>query len=314
MKVYFLSSRPCILTLNGAYFGVTDTFERFIDIAPTDNLFAQFTPENGLPLQFFLNETIRFHPPKGCEIYLLKNGLAVYAKAFPPNDLTLKTIAQERNHQTLVTVFQQGEVQVSIETPNGFFISTLPPSFTQTDITFKDDFLLLNSPSELAVFNLRGNLLLLEKITAFHLEENALVATLPLSDRLSRSAQCRWEFQNGTLVQTEFSIIQYTTFALGLDGQKSELTPESENIRDEILPYAFFESILIGAEYTHFLSDELQEKSADLKSFLGTFSSVTLTPNPCICGLVRKKAERLFEVDEYEVEIKDGKIVDIRKD
>jgi hypothetical protein len=54
MKVYFLSSQPCILTLNGAYFGTTDTFERFLELSPKDNLFVEFTPENGLPIRFFL--------------------------------------------------------------------------------------------------------------------------------------------------------------------------------------------------------------------------------------------------------------------
>ena len=314
MKVYFLSSTPCILTLNGAYFGLTDTFERFVELSPSDNLFAQFTPENGLPIQFFLNENIRLHPPKGCEIYLLKNGLAVYAKDFPPSDLTLKTIAQEREDKTLVTVFRQGEIQLSIERPDGFYLATLPPSFEQTTITFYKDFLILNSPTELAVFNLKGKLLLLEKVNEFHLEDNLLFATLPLSDRLLRTAECQWRFEQETLTQTAFSITQRATFELGLDGNQSEFSPTSENVRDEILPYAFFESVLIGADYSQFLCDELKEKANALKDFLGDYSSVVLTKNPCVCGLVRKKAERLFEVDEYVVDIKDGKIIDIRSE
>jgi hypothetical protein len=314
MKVYFLSSRPCILTLNGAYFGLTDTFERSVDISPADNLFAQFTPENGLPVQFFLNENIRFHPPKGCEIYLLKNGLAVYAKDFPPSDLTLKTIAQEREDKTLVTVFRQGEIQLSIERSDGFFLATLPPSFEKTEITFYEEFLLLNSQTELAVFNLKGKLLLLEKVNEFRIQDNELVATLPLSDLFFRTAECKWRFESDTLVQTAFSITQRATFELGLNGRKSESTPASENIRDEILPYAFFESVLIGADYSHFLCDELKEKSNALKEFLGEYGSVVLTKNPRVCGLVRKKAERLFEVDEYAVEIVDGKITDVRNE
>ena len=78
MKVYFLSSKPCILTLNGAYFGLTDTFERYAEISPKDNLFAEFTPESGQPIRFFLNENIRLNPPDRCEIYLLKDALAVW--------------------------------------------------------------------------------------------------------------------------------------------------------------------------------------------------------------------------------------------
>ncbi len=312
MKVYFLSSKSCILTLNGAYFGLTDTFERFVDLSPKDNLFAQFTPEDGLPICFFINESIRFHPPKRCEVYLLKDGLAIYAKDFPPSDMTLKTIAQEREIKTLVTVFRQGDVQVSIENPNGFFLSTLPPSFETCAITFYENFIFLNSPEQLAVFNQFGKLLLLEKIIAFKLEKDTLHATLPLSDRLRRVANCSWEFSNDTIRQTAFSISQETCVKLSFDdGDRNETLPKTENIRDEILPYAFFESILIGAEYSHLLDESLKEKSKAIKEFLGEFTSVVLTEKTNVCGLIRKKSERLFEVDEFSVEIKDGKITNV---
>jgi hypothetical protein len=313
MKVYFLSSKPCILTLNGAYFGLTDTFERFIDLSPKDNLFAQFTPEDGLPVCFFINESIRFHPPKRCEVYLLKDGIAIYAKDFPPSDMSLKTIAQEREGTTLVTVFQQGDVQVSIENPNGFFLSTLPPSFESSNITFYDNFVILNSPEQLALFNQLGKLLLLEKFTEFKLEKNVLHATLPLSDRLRRVAKCAWEFVNDDVRQTAFSISQEACVNLPFDGENMELSlPTAENIRDELLPYAFFESILIGADYAQFLDDTLQKKASSVKEFLGEFTSVVLTETPNVCGLVRKKSERLFEVDEFLVELNNGKILDVR--
>ena len=313
MKVYFLSSKPCILTLNGAYFGLTDTFERFIELSPKDNLFAQFTPEDGLPVCFFINEAIRFHPPKRCEVYLLKDGIAIYAKDFPPSDMTLKTIAQEREGKTLVTVFQQGDVQVSIENSNGFFLSTLPPSFESCNIAFCDNFVIFNSPEQLALFNRFGKLLLLEKVTEFKVEKNTLHATLPLSDRLRRVAKCSWEFINDGIRQTAFSISQETCVHLPFDGENTELAlPNSENIRDELLPYAFFESILIGADYAQLLDDTLQKKATSVKEFLGEFTSVVLTENPNVCGLVRKKGERLFEVDEFLVELNDGKISDVR--
>ena len=73
MKIYFLSSRPCALTLNDAYFGITDGFERFAEISLKDKLFVRFSPENAQPVSFFLTENIRFDPPTGCDIYLLKD-------------------------------------------------------------------------------------------------------------------------------------------------------------------------------------------------------------------------------------------------
>lgn len=83
-------------------------------------------------------------------------------------------------------------------------------------------------------------------------------------------------------------------------------------LRGELIPYAFFESVLIGADFSELLSDELKERAQHIKAFLGDFVSVVLTDRPNTCGLVRKKKERLFEVYYFTAEVKDGKIVDIR--
>lgn len=310
MKVYFLSSKPCILTLNGAYFGLTDTFERYAEISPKDNLFAEFTPENGQPIRFFLNENIRLNPPERCEIYLLKDGLAVYAKEFPSTDLTLRVIAQEREGDTLVTVFSQGGVQVSIENKNGFFLSTLPPSFEECALQFYQNFTLISSSTQIALYNQRGKRLLLENATSFSMQNGSLIATLPLSDSLNRTAECSWALEGETAKQTAFTIIQQTKVCLPATEAKES---KSTIVRDEILPYAFLESALLGLDCSELLSEELKPKASALKEFLGDYESVVLTKNHAVCGLVRKKSDRLFEVDEYFVDVEDGKIKDVQR-
>ena len=314
MKVYFLSSKPCILTLNGTYFGLTDTFERFAEISPKDNIFAQFTPEDGLPARFFINESIRFHPPERCEIYLLKDGIAVYAKEFPPTDSTLRALTQKREGKTLVTVFRQGVTQVSIESPSGFFLCPLPFDFEPKEIEFFEDFILLSSSDRLVLFNVNGKRILSEKIKSFSFKNGVLNATLPLSDSLNRTANCAWLLKDGSCKQTEFTVEQKTSVSFPFDSKaaEGEASDVPAAIRDEILPYAFFESVLIGADYQALLSDDLKPKANQLKEFLGEFSSVVLTEKPKVCGLVREKSERLFEVDEYAVEIENGKITDVK--
>jgi hypothetical protein len=78
MKVYFLSSTPCALRVNNLFFGTTNLFERFAELSLKDGLFIEFVPEGRQAISFFLTEQIRFTPPKGCEVYLLKDGLAIY--------------------------------------------------------------------------------------------------------------------------------------------------------------------------------------------------------------------------------------------
>ena len=310
MKVYFLSSKPCILTLNGAYFGLTDTFERFAEVSPKDNLFAEFTPESGQPIRFFLNESIRLNPPDRCEVYLLKDGLAVYAKDFPSTDYTLRVIAQEREGDALVTVFSQGGVQVSIESKRGFFLSTLPPSFESATLQFYENFILITSPTQFALYNTLGKQLLLESYTALYLEDGVLNATLPLSDSLNRTAECSWSLEGNECEQTKFTVTQKTELNLTTPHESTTIPP---SIREELFPYAFLQSVLLGVDCAHLLSEDLKPKAETLKSFLGDYQSVVLTKNPRICGLVRQKCDRLFEVDEYLIELQNEKITDIKR-
>lgn len=297
MKIYFLSSQPCALTLNGVYFGLTDRFERFAEIDLRDRVFVQFHPENALPIGFFLTENIRFVPPPDCAVYLLKDGIAVYACDFTPTDFTLRPIAQKRDGDCLVTVYAQGRAQMSVNTPDGLFNATLPPSFADCEILFHAGLILLRSSCELAVYTKTAQLLLHERALDFSLEDGVLRARLPLFDSLGQTADCAWALSADSCKQTEFTL---------------RAPSDRPAVLDELLPYAFFESVLIGGNYAAFLCDELLDSAEQIRAFLGDFIAVTLTKEPRCCGLVRKKAERLFCVSYYRVEIADGKITDVK--
>ena len=300
MKIYFLSSRPCALMLGGVFFGMTDGFERFAEIEPKDNVFAEFIPEGALPVGFFITEKLRFSPPDHCEVYILKDGIAVFAKSFPPSDFSLKLVAQQRFRENLVTVFRQGDLQISIETSKGFFVSPLPPCFEPCKIFWEHGLFFVEGQGALAAFNAAGECVLNEKISEYRIENDVLSAVLPLSDSRGRFAECAWALTDDACFQTSFKVRQTDT---GKD---------EETLRDELIPYAFFESVLIGADFSELLSDELKERAQHIKAFLGDFVSVVLTEQPNTCGLVRKNKERLFEVHYFTAEVKDGKIVDIR--
>jgi len=299
MKIYFLSSRPCALTLNGAYFGLTNTFEKFAEVSPKDNLLAEFLPENASPIRFFINETLRFSPPDGCEVYLLKDGVAVFAKDFPPNHFSLPPFLQRKFPACLATLFQQGRVQLSVERDGEIFITTLPPSFSPVELYEAGEYLLVDGKTEIAVYNARAELVLHEQVLSYELVGETLKATLPLSDRLRRTAECEWELTGDEIRQIRFSLRQ--------EGER-----EQASLRDELIPYAFLESVLIGADFSEFLSDELQEKSSFLREFLGEFLNVILTADPNELGLIRKKSERLFEVCYVKCKVENGKITDVQ--
>ena len=303
MKVYFLSAIPCALTINGAYFGVTDLFERYAELSLRDNLFIQFSPQNAQPIGCFLTENIRFSPPDGFEIYLLPDGIALYAHNFPPRDFTLKIHAQARDKDVLVTLFQQGSLQLSIEQSGNIKVVSLPVALSQAKIRFLHTLIGLETEKKLALYTHNGVCVFYEDVLQYHVDGAELSVVIPLCDRLGRTANCRYTLAEDTCVRTAFSLAQTRTN----DGEINEA-----QIAEELLPFAFFESLLIGADYRAFLADSLQDKADDIRSFLGDFISVTPTENPYVCALTYQKAERLYEINHYETTIADGKIVDIR--
>ncbi len=294
MKVYFLSCAPCELTLNGIFYGIVDHFERFAEIDLGDRLFAKFTPQSALPVGVFLTESLLGEPPAYCEVYHLPSGVALYIKAFPPLDHTLTPITQAREGDLLVTAFRQGEIHLSIQSSEGFFISTLPPSFENCTLSFHRDLILIEGKNHLIFYTKGGKRVFSEHVLSFEVTESTLNATLPLSDSLSRTAKCKWEFTQNGLVQTQF-----------------QLQNARRSAPDECLAYAFFESILLGADYAQFLCDELRPDAEKLIDYFGPFTHVTLTDDPYTCGLVKRRSEGVFDVVHAKISVNLGKIVDI---
>lgn len=297
MKVYFLSAEPCALTLNDVYFGITDRFERFVEISPKDKIYARFSPQNKQSIGFFITEALRFSPPNGCSIYLLPDGIAVYAWDFPTNDSTLRIHTQARNGDTLYTLFEQNRLQLSIQNADSLFVAYLPPIFQESELLFFEELCILKAKNDFAVYDKRANCLLQEHFLAFSLENGRLHATLPLSDSQNRTAECAWDLQGGTCTSVHFSI-RYP----------NHNTPTPP----DLIAYAFFESLLIGADPTPFLSEELHSKISKLRDFIGDFQEVLPMPNADQCGLIKKKAERVFEVCLYTIVVENGKITDVR--
>ncbi len=295
MKIYFLSSKPCALTLNGVFYGRTDEFERSVELSLSDNIYAQFSPADGLPVGFFLNEETLSAPPLGCEVYLLKEGAAIYAYDFPPVDFTLRAVDQKREGDILATLFRQGKLQLSVNSPQGYFNATLPPSFAPQTLLFHSGVILLTGENCLGVYSVKCEKLLVERVREYELQGDTLNATLPLSDSRGRVAKCVWKLSEEACALQSFAL-----------QQAAHVSPEG------LLAYAFFESVLLHGEWESFLSEELLLDKENIRAFLGEFLSVSLTEEENTCGLVRKKGERLFAVEYFSVKIDKGKIIDVQ--
>ena len=301
MKIYFLSSQPCALSFNGVYFGITNLFERFAEISLKDNLFVEFTPQNAQPIRFFLTEEILFSPPEHCAVYLLPRALAIYARDFTPCDCPLRIITQKRFGDTLATVFQQGAILLSMQTDKNMFNATLPPSFLNCEVDFHADLCFISNQNQLIIYTKAGKQVFFEEIMEYSVTENTLNATLPLSNLLKLQAKCTYALSAESVLQTSFSLQTVL--------QKQE---DKEKIKAELLPYLFFESLLLGADVTPYLSEELQKDKDKLRDYLRDFCEVSISDIPNVCALVYKKSENVFQVDYFQTEIQDEKIINIK--
>ena len=295
MKIYFLSSIPCALTINGVFYGKTDTFARCADLSLTDNAYAQFSPNGGAPFGFFITETLPFEPPRGCKVYRLKEGLGIYAVDFPPSDYAFRVIAQQRQGNCLATVFTQGAPQVCIDSPRGLFNAYLPPSFADCTVHFHQNLLLLQSPTEVAVFNREGKFLLCKRAMKTTVEGDSLVLTIPLPYGIT--AREVWQCFDEVC-------------------EKREFTPSSpcfvENPTDEELAHEFFLRALYGGDFASLLHEDVRKDAEQIRAFLGEYFEVFLTDTPSVCGLLRKVKHNLYTADYYAVSIENGKITDIQ--
>ena len=295
MRIYFLSSEPAALYIGGVYFGQTHDFERYAEICLQDGLPVRWEAEGMHPITFLLDERLPLQPPTGVSVYRLPNGLALYCDGFLSTDETLCLIAQARKGDILATVCRQGGVFLGIDSPMGFFSATLPPSFASCGLFFVGNLVGVKTDQSVAIFSTDAKRLLLERYTEIEEDEGELRLTIPLSDRYGRQADCRYEIGEDGLRRTSYQLQQTETAD-----------------KDGLIAYAFFESVRIGADFSVFLCEELQNNADSVRDFLGNFSCVLPTESPKQCLLVYQKAERLFDVRPFFVELKEDTIVDIR--
>ncbi len=294
MRVYFLSSVPAALYVGGAYFGRISDFERFAELSLQDNMPLRVDAEGMQSICFFLDEQLSLRPPEGVDVYRFDGGLALYIHGFVSTSQALCVITQKRGGDTLATVAKQGGVYLGINTPSGFFNATLPPSFCDCELFFIAKNILVKGKDRLCVFAPDGKCLLDENYLTAEWSDTELRLTIPLSDRYKRVAECVYTIENGKAKRTSYRLKQ-----------------DAAQPSDGLLAYAFFESIRIGADFAPFLCDELQKSPETVLDFLGAFLHVLPTPEPNVCLLTYKKAERLFDVRKFSVLLEDGLIVDI---
>ena len=304
MRVYFLSYIPAILKLNGMYIGAIDGFERHIELDPDDRIFAEIIPDENLQgVNFFLDGKFFSSPPPFCDLYSMEGDFLIYIREYAVKDGKIEVLYQNRFCGNLITLFAQGGVYLSVEGAE-YSLIPLPPSFKK----FTADAHRLAGREVFAVSNGRHLILISDRgRIVFKNASNSF----EISDTLKITA----DFETCNCAQGVYEYSYDGESLTPISSKTVELRPPEK----EILHFAFFESVLTGADCAKYLDDTLKERANDLKGYLGGFVSVTVPPekfyilhgNINAVGLVYPKAENLFEIKYFSVDIDGDRISNI---
>ena len=304
MRVYFLSCIPAILKLNGMYIGVIDGFERHIELDKKDRIFAEIIPDKNLHgINFFLDEKFFSSPPPACDIYSMEGDYLIYVREYSAKDCKLDVLFQTRFCGNLITLFAQGGVYLSIEGME-YTLEPLPLSFahpkTDGHTLAGREVLSLSNGKHLILINEQGKIIFKNSANTFTIA-NTLKITSQFETCACIQAECEYSY----------------------DGEKLTLisakTVEMRPPEREIAHFAFFESVLTGADSTKYLDDDLKGRANEIHGYLGEFVSVTVPTelfyrvhgNINAVGLVYPKGKNIFDIKYYAVDFTDDKISNI---
>jgi hypothetical protein len=304
MRIYFLSERKAALKLNGIYLGLIDGFERHVEMDIKDGAFAEILPDDNLqPLNFLIDEKFLAEPPDFANVYLFEGDALIYIKKYADKCGALKVIKQQNFCGNTITLFWQGGLFISCE-GKSFEYREIDKAFANGVFEEKSvggfPLLFVRGDGCLLAISGQGKLVFMNAAKDYFASQT-LKITVSFATCTQAEAECEFAFDGN-----QFTLIKSKT---------KELCPPD----DDVLHFAFFESVLTRGDFSKYLSEELKSKANDLFSFLGDFCEVTIPTEKFYAehgqmraaGLVYPKGNNLYEVKYFAADVEDGKIVNI---
>ncbi len=310
MRIYFLSSRTAGLKLDGAYAGIIDSFERFFETDGNSEILAEIVPDgNAEPLNFFINRAFFENPPDFADVYLTGNDAVISISRYKNKEDGIKVIAQKRFAGGLATLIMNGGTPCLLVEGKTTESYTLSCEFEKAELTESaingKSVLLVEGERCLTVISDSGKRVFFNPAESWTVGQR-LEITVAFNTCAGCKAHCAFDYdgEKMTLVQSR--------------------TEETQTPAEEVLHFAFFESVLTRADCAKYLCDELKPRANDLSSFLGEFVDVSIPPekfyleHPEIhapekyaAGLVYPRSRNLFEIRYFAVEKQDGLISNV---
>lgn len=311
MEYFFCCKNSASLKINGLFncnlsnkpININkDLFNCFIEVCPEDC-------KNYQTISFVFNKEFLLSPKDTWIVTDLKGG---YIIEFLPKriDNNFELLSQKVFNFSRVTAFNQNGLNLSFETSGDFFTENFNIEVQSVEI--KNIF---NNVVAIIIkerFAEKINVILFQtkpkitKILSKQVTDYSFFNTLKLTENFVDIAKHQlittWNYKNDGLFLQEKTLNVSESFNV-------------DNLNEKILPYCFFEEILLDGEYHNYLGENLIPNAPKLKEFLGDFIGV-ITPPKFIdqekVGLVYKTSTNVYTVKYALTELKDRKIVNVK--
>lgn len=307
MYYYFNSDFPAIIKIDGVYKGLINEINEFeIFCQPFVEIYPLSRSENSF--YFILNDDFLLNPPSGVIITDLDGGYLISLTCLEQVS-SFSIISQKKLPYSVITVFKENGLKLSIETQNDFYAETL--EFSCSDATITEFSLSSTKMIAVCFFGKKKILncyLINEKIKKIFSREifdfsfeNGFFTTEIFCDIAKHKITYDWIFEDNYLKKNACTIERNNEYQIS-------------KLPTHLLPYAFFEEFIFSDQVDEFLSKNVYDNLNFLREYLGNYIGVMPPPkfrDYNEIGLIYCVQNNKYKVKYFYVSIEDNKIINI---
>lgn len=273
MFCYITSATPCAVKVNGEFVGKATVNPSFLDL---EKAFLEFTPldQSLAPVCYYFDKNQPVSS-KNVQIIDLYGGFLLLPKFVRQPQGELKIVAKRTlpfTRPLSVICFNQGDGKIFLTVDKDVYVENTP--FALADLRFescswqgKEYLLIICVCGKTVIYGYEIG----EKIIpvfknvcdGYGFDGNLLHLIENKNDLLRHVVSTTWEFAKSVKVKSCTVTSKRVVYSLP----------------DAIIPYAFFEEILVGGDVSNFLTPRLKPRASEFKEFLGDFKSILPPPH-----------------------------------
>ena len=305
MNICFISAQKCAFKLDGIYLGTVSKNYKTLD-TEGEHLF-EFIPESPeyYPVSYLFKNSSESEKNSNVKITDLSEGclFEIAFKKKPPTGFKLieqgKLVFSGTNY--VYTLFKENYIKFIIENAEHMAVENLPfePEQVKFDICNNGPgyiiFYFISVKTYIVAFSANGKLepVFRNLADSYNYLNGVLSVTERKNDILKHTVNANWSFGREITLK-DFSVVRSSPIY---------------RLTDKLLPFAFFEEVMLDADVSDFLAPKIRGNASTLKKFLGEIKSVMPPPH-----FIKNNAVLLKYADSYKYavpEYSDGLISNI---